>query len=220
MSYSVVIMGASGAVGGQALAQLLAMPEVARVTTLSRRVLDVAHPKVQQEIVDVFDPGSYALHLASHSAAICTFGVGEPSKVSRETFLRVDKHAVLDFAETCKTAGVPHFSLLSSVGVSARSKAFYLRSKGELEDGLRWLEFDRLSLFHPSMILTPTNRYGLSQGIMLKVWPLLTPLLHGSLRKYRGVEVAKLGAAMARNVVRTGEGEEVLEWDQIMGLAG
>lgn len=220
MAISVVMLGASGAVGGHALAQALALPEVTQVTSLGRRVLPHTNPKLRQEVVDVFDPETYAPHLAGHRAAICTFGVGEPSKVSREEFLRVDKTAVLAFATACKAAGVRHFSLLSSVGVSARSRSYFLRSKGELEDGLRWLEFDRLSLFHPSMILTPTNRYGLSQAIILKIWPLLTPVLRGGLRKYRGVEVAKLGAAMARNVVRDGHGEEVLEWDGIMGLAG
>lgn len=220
MTIKVVMLGASGAVGGHALAQGLALPDVAQVTSLGRRNLPQLHPKLVQKTVDVFDPTTYAPHLPGHQAAICTFGVGEPSKVSREEFLRVDKTAVLEFATACKAAGVKHFSLLSSVGVSPRSRSYFLRSKGELEDGLRWLEFDRLSLFHPSMILTPINRYGLSQGIILKVWPWLTPVLRGSLRKYRGVEVAKLGAAMARNVVRGGEGEEVLEWDGIMGLAG
>lgn len=220
MAISVVMLGASGAVGGHALAQALALAKVAQITSLGRRALGIANPKLREEVVDVFDPTAYAARLAGHSAAICTFGVGEPSKASREEFLRVDKTAVLDFAAACKAAGVRHFSLLSSVGVSSRSRSYFLRSKGELEDGLRWLEFERLSLFHPSMILTPTNRYGLSQGIILKVWPLLTPVLQGPLRKYRGVEVAKLGAAMARNVVRAGDGEEVLEWDGIMGLAG
>ncbi|WP_022703269.1 NAD(P)H-binding protein [Pseudorhodobacter ferrugineus] len=220
MAVSVVMLGASGAVGGQALTQALALPDVAQITSLGRRVLPLSNPKLHQEVVDVFDPTSYAAHLAGHRAAICTFGVGEPSKVSREEFLHVDKTAVLEFASACKAAGVQHFSLLSSVGVSSRSRSYFLRSKGELEDGLRWLEFERLSLFHPSIILTPTNRYGLSQGIILKVWPLLTPVLQGGLRKFRGVEVAKLGAAMARNVVRAGDGEEVLEWDGIMGLAG
>jgi len=222
MPVSVVMLGASGAVGGQALARALALAQVTQITSLGRRILPQTDPKLHQEIVDVFDPASYGPHLAGHEAAICTFGVGEPSKTSREEFLRVDKTAVLDFAAACKAAGVRHFSLLSSVGVSAKSRSFYLRSKGELEDGLRWLEFERLSLFHPSMILTPTNRYGLSQGIILKVWPWLTPLLQGGLRKYRGIPVETLGAAMARNVVRLGPGktvgEEVFEWDQIMGL--
>jgi uncharacterized protein YbjT (DUF2867 family) len=219
MAISVVILGASGAVGGHTLRQLLAMPEVGQVTSLGRRALDVTHPKLRHEVVDVLDPASYAVHVAGHDAAICTFGVGEPSKSSREEFLRVDKQAVLDFAETCKRAGVRHFSLLSSVGVSARSKSFYLRSKGELEDGLRWLEFERLSLFHPSMILTPTNRYGASQAMVLALWPLLGPLLSGPLRKYRGIKVDVLGNAIARNLRHRQAGEETLEWGAIGALA-
>jgi uncharacterized protein YbjT (DUF2867 family) len=219
MAISVVMLGASGAVGGQALTRALVMPEVAKITSLGRRALDISHPKLRQEVVDVFDPASYGTHLPGHDAAICTFGVGEPSKVSREEFLRVDKLAVLDFAVACKAAGVRHFSLLSSVGVSSGSKSFFLRCKGELEDGLRWLEFERLSLFHPSMILTPTNRYGISQAITLAVWPMLAPVLAGPLRKFRGIHVERLGAAMAVNVAREGSGEEVLEWDQIMNLS-
>ena len=81
------------------------------------------------------------------------------------------------------------------------------------------LGFERLSLFHPSMILTPENRYGFSQAVTLAVWPKLTPLLGGSLRKLRGIPVAQLGAAMARNVATAGAGEETLEWDAIVKLA-
>jgi len=78
-----------------------------------------------------------------------------------------------------------------------KSNSFYLRTKGELVEALKALNFDRLSIFQPSMILTPTNRYGIAQAITLKVWPFLKPLLMGSLRKYRGIPVNVLGQAMA-----------------------
>ena len=115
-------------------------------------------------------------------------------------------------------SGVEHFELLSSVGVSSGSRSFYLRTKGELEDGLEALGFDRLSLFHPSMILTPTNRYGASQAVALAIWPLLRPVLLGGLRRFRGVPVETLGRAIAENVVTRGAGTEVLEWDRFMAL--
>jgi uncharacterized protein YbjT (DUF2867 family) len=139
--------------------------------------------------------------------------------MSREEFIRIDKQAVLDFAAVCKRSGIQHFELLSSVGVNATSRSFYLRTKGELEDGLRQLGFERLSLFHPSMILTPENRYGLSQALVLRVWPRLKPVLSGPLRKFRGISVEQLGAAMGHNVVVGGQGEEALTWDEIVRLA-
>ncbi|WP_373236840.1 hypothetical protein [Cohaesibacter celericrescens] len=68
------------------------------------------------------------------------------------------------------------------------------------------------------MILTPNNRYGLSQGLTLALWPLLTPLLIGPLRKLRGIKVERLGRAIANNLVKTGRGVEVLEWDAFEAL--
>ena len=74
-----------------------------------------------------------------------------------------------------------------------------------------------LKTFRP---LTPTNRFGLSQAIVLKVWPKLDALLPGPLRKYRGVRVETLGAAMARNIARPGAGVEIVQWDGFIALAG
>jgi len=220
---SVVMLGASGAVGGEVLRVLATMPEVTQVTLLNRRAMAGLPAKAVEHIVDVGAPDSYRSFLAGHDTAICTLGVGEPSKASHADFTRVDHDMPLAFAQACKDAGVAHFSLLSAVGVSSGSRVFYIRSKGALEDSLRALEFARLSLFHPSMILTPTNRYGLSQALVLTVWPWLTPLLAGSLRKYRGIPVQDLGRSMALNT-RAGHGDaqtgvEVLDWDQMMALS-
>lgn len=214
------MIGSTGAVGGQVAATLASSSEIAGLTLLGRRPTEgLPERNVTQHTVDVLEPATYREIVANHDVAICTLGVGEPSKMSKEDFVRIDKDAVLAFATTCREAGVRHFELLSSVGVGAQSSSFYLRTKGELEDGLRALGFPRLSLFHPSMILTPKNRYGVSQALTLAVWPKLRPVLFGPLRRFRGVRVEELGRAMARNVLTEGQGEEILEWDDFSALA-
>ena len=156
--------------------------------------------------------------MQGHTTAICTLGVGEPSKMSKEEFVKIDKIAVLDFATECKKAGINHFELLASVGINSESNSFYLWIKGELVEALKALNFERLSIFKPSMILTPTNRYGRAQTITLKVWPLLKPLLMGSLRKYRGISVNVLGQAMAKNIFIEGKAYEILHWDEFHSI--
>lgn len=211
---SVVMLGASGAVGGQALQALLAEPHIEQLTLLGRRAIpDISAHFVQQHKISIFDPASYENLLEGHKTAICTLGVGEPSKMSKEDFLKIDKIAVLDFAKACKEAGVAHFELLSSVDISAKSSSFYLRAKGELVEEITALNFERFSIFQPSMILTPTNRYGIAQAIVLKVWPVLKPVFQGKMRKYRGIPVEILGKAMALNILSDKAGEEVLQWD-------
>ena len=175
------MLGASGAVGAEVLARLIKMPQVRRVTVLVRRPIDgIRGDIVRQVTVDVLDPHAYRHLLDGHDSAICTLGVGQPSKMSRDEFTRIDRDAVAHFATACKDAGVAHFELLGLVGADASSRSFYLRSKGQLRDALVALKFERLSIFQPSMILTPVNCYGFSQALTLMLWPILSPLLLGS----------------------------------------
>ncbi len=217
---SVVMLGASGAVGSQVLRSLATFPQIGSITSLGRRAIpELSVEKVLQKVIDIFDPKSYLELLPGHDVAICTLGVGQPSKMGKDEFVKIDKLAVIDFAKACKKAGVRHFELLGSVGANPNSSSFYLRSKGELAKALQALDFDRLSIFQPSMIITANNRYGFLQGIMLRVWPLLSPLFLGGMRKYRGIPVASLGKAIANNVLNHNQGFETLHWDKICGLA-
>lgn len=217
---NIVMLGATGAVGTEVVSTLLTMPELARLTLLGRReVEDISHDGLRQHKADIFDPASYIMHLQGHDTAVCTLGVGEPSKVSRKDFVRIDKLAVLDFATACKTAGVRHFQLLGSIGSDANSRSFFLRTKGELEEALKALGFERLSIFQPSMILTPENRYGFTQALTLWGWPKLNFLLTGSRTKYRGIKVATLGRAIALNTRADKSGVETLRWTDFQALA-
>lgn len=216
----IVFIGATGAVGSAAFNQLLTYDTVAKILTLGRRVVELKEPleHVEQQVIDIHDPSSYSDYIQGYDIAICTLGVGEPSKISKKDFIAIDKTAVLKFAKVCKEKGVQHFHLLSSIGVSSSSWNYYMRTKGELNDELVKLNFDRLSIFKPSMILTPQNRYGLSQGIALKIWPKLDAILHKGYRKYRGIKVDMLGKSIANNVFKAKTGLEYLEYDEFLEL--
>jgi uncharacterized protein YbjT (DUF2867 family) len=220
----IIMLGATGAVGNHAALVLSKMSAVKQLTLLDRRaVANVTGESVVQHSIDVFSSPSYEPFLTGHDTAICTLGVDLSSKMSKEEFIKTDKDAVLDFASACKKIGVIHFELLSSVSVNSTSSSFYLRIKGELEDSLKALGFARLSLFHPSMIMTPTNRYGLSQAMMLSVMPLIDPLFIGRFNKFRIIPAEKLGTAIAMNLFKSSEtvsaDVNVLHWDDFIELS-
>jgi len=218
-SISVVMMGGTGAVGGQAIQSLLPISELKTLTLLGRRpVAVISDKRVKQHKIDIHEPSSYAEIAKGHSTAICTLGVGEPSKISKEAFLKIDKIAVINFAKACKEAGIEHFELLASVGISAKSSSFYLKTKGELVEELKALNFKRLSIFLPSMILTPTNRYGFTQALALAVWPILDKVFIGTAKKYKGIKVSELGKAIAVNLFVDNIGYEELTWEDFQKL--
>lgn len=219
-THSIVFIGATGAVGTAAFHQLLKYDKVSKILTLGRRTVEAkALPDhVEQQIIDIHNTDSYADFIHDIDTAVCTLGVGESSKVSKEEFIRIDKTAVLKFANVCKEKGVKHFHLLSSIGSNSGSMNYYLRTKGELNDELEELEFESVSIFQPSMIMTPTNRYGWTQGLALKLWPKFDYILHGSARKYRGIKVDMLGKAIANNVFKAKQGVAYLQYDDFLKL--
>lgn len=214
-----VLLGATGAVGRNVLAEALRSPAFEAVTTLGRRRVDVAEGeappgKLAQHVVDLEAPASYRALVAGHTTAICTLGVGQPSKSTREEVWKIEVDYVMGFAAACKEENVRHFSLMTSVGSDAGSISYYLRLKGTLEERVKALGFERTSVFRPSMLLTPQNRYGASQAVFLAVWPKIDRLFAGPLRPYRGIRVEDLGRAMAMNAARDAPGGfEILEWD-------
>lgn len=208
-------MGATGAVGTEVVRALLHSGYFGRVTALGRRALGIPgspSDRLDNLLVDVFDPATYESRLAGHAAAFCTLGLGQPSKVAREELYRVDVAAAAAFASACRRQGIPHFSLLTAVGANPRSSFYYVRCKGEVEEKVRAEGFPRASFFRPSMIMTPTNRYGLTQAITLAAYPWLDPFLIGPLKPFRSIKVEDLGKAMALNAERPGSGVEILDW--------
>lgn len=217
-SNSIVILWATGAVGWQVLEVLKNQSQVSRITLLGRRELPDLSDHCAQYMIDIFEPESYK-HILwdhNHTTAICTLWVGEPSKVSKEDFVRIDKTAVLDFAIQCKHSWVKHFLLLSSVWADSASRSFFLRTKWELIDDIIALWFEQFSVFQPSMIITPTNRYGISQAITLFIRPILDRVFFWSWKKYRGITVGDLWKAIANQIFKNKPWVHLLTWKDLV----
>ncbi|HWZ28005.1 MAG TPA: NAD(P)H-binding protein [Gemmatimonadales bacterium] len=220
-SRSAVVLGGTGAVGSSVVRALLAGEAWRRVTVLVRRpdaLAELKDPRLERRVVDVLDAGQYERFLPGHGAAFCTLGIGEPSKVSKEEFRRVDLDGTASFAAACKRQGVTHFSLLTAVGANPESRIYYTWLKGQVEERVRAEGFPRASFFRPSMLVTPSNRYGFTQAVMLTVFPLIDPLLLGPLSRFRSIKVSDLGKAMVRHAERPGAGVEVLEWKEFQAV--
>lgn len=220
-SRSAVVLGGTGAVGSSVVRALLAGDVWRRVTALVRRagaLSDLKDPRLERRVVDVLDPGQYERFLTGHGVAFCTMGLGEPSKFAREEFRRVDLEGTAAFAAACRRQGVTHFLLLTAVLANAKSSIYYTHLKGEVEERVKGEGFARASFFRPSMLVTPTNRYGFTQGVLLALFPFIDPLLVGPLSRFRSIKVSDLGKAMVRHAERPGAGVEVLEWKEFQAV--
>lgn len=150
---TVVIAGASGVVGSRALAHLLARADVGSVLAVGRRPLLVQHEKLSSKTADLQSPGAISRELPEDVAiAVCSLGTTMRRAGSRAAFRAIDHDAVVAFAEGARERGASRFVLVSSLGADARSRNFYLKTKGEAEQACARLGYPQLTLVRPSFI--------------------------------------------------------------------
>ena len=139
---------------------------------------------------------------------------------SQAAFRAVDRDLILSAARGARVGGAARMIVVSSVGASARSRNFYLRTKGETEEGLRALGFDRLDMIRPGLLTG--KRPGparLGEGIAIAAAPLFDALLFGSLRRYRSIPAEIVAKAILTLASRRESGSYVQENDAIRALA-
>ena len=224
--YRAVVVGASGAVGGALVRELLASPRCTGVSALVRRevpalmVLPGARGKLVLNLIDLRRLESEtraALSFAqTHTVAFCTMGVGQPRKVSAQEHRLVDVEYTAAFARACHASGVEHFSLLSAVGANAHSRSRYIRVKGAAEAAVTDVGFARSSLFRPSVLVTPDIRYGLQDRITQWLTPRVSRFLPS---RFHEIHVDALGRAMRINAERAPTAAvEILEYESFVRL--
>jgi len=146
---TVILAGATGLVGREILQGLLADPTVSAVHSLGRRKPETQHPKLVAHVVD------FAALPPLPPADEVYLALGTTIKVagSQAAFRAIDYDANLNVAKAALAAGVRKVGLVSAMGADARSKIFYNRVKGELEDALTQLPFEGLVIAHPSLLV-------------------------------------------------------------------
>jgi uncharacterized protein YbjT (DUF2867 family) len=169
-----VIVGATGMVGGYALRYALANPDIGAVTAIGRKKLGVAHPKLNEVLhPDFADCSALAAPLTGQDAAV--FCLGTYTGVVTEAELRtITVDYTVEFARVLR-GGSPNaaFSFLSGSGAdpTGQSRLPYARYKGEAEKALLAARFPHVYIFRPAYIYPVESRkepnfsYRLLRGI-------------------------------------------------------
>jgi uncharacterized protein YbjT (DUF2867 family) len=210
---SVLLAGATGLVGRECLRLLLAEPAVAHIEVVTRRPLspDVRSPKLSTHIID-FDHLNEYDELFGVQAIICAIGTTIRQAGSRTRFRTIDLEYPLDFARLGRRGGCAHFLVVSALGANARSRIFYNRVKGEMEDGLRTLDYPCLTIVRPSLLLGPRAEQRLGEEVAKRVTKWLGPLVP---RPFKPVEAHAVAVTLVRAAREPCSGVRIIESGEI-----
>jgi uncharacterized protein YbjT (DUF2867 family) len=214
----ILLAGASGFVGNLALDALLDSTDISRVYAITRRPLGREHPRLANRIVQFEQIESQLKGLTCH-AALCCLGTTIRQAGSERAFREVDFDAVLAFARTAKAAQAQRFVVVSSAGADPKSKNFYLRTKGEMEEALVGVGFTSLDILQPGLLLGWRREIRPLELLGAALAPLVNPFLTGRREPFRAIPARTVAAAMA-GVTRSGRrGVQRYTYSAIQSLA-
>jgi len=208
-----IVVGASGLTGGFLLQQLAQDKTFERIIVLSRKAMKPALPKVREVVVDFENLGRYDFW-PDVDVLFCCVGTTIKKAGSQENFKKVDHDIPVALAEQCALYNVG-FHFMSSIGADAESGNFYLKTKGETEEELKQADLPYLYIYRPSVLVGPRQESRLGESIGKIFIALAYPFLLGPLKKYRGIHVGKIAAAMIKNAKNWELGVHVFESDEI-----
>ena len=209
-----LIIGATGATGKDLLAKLLEDDTYSEVHCFVRKPMSISHPKLHAHVVNFDTPEAWADLLHGDVAFSC-LGTTLAVAGSKDAQWRVDYDYQYAFAEHCKNNGVPTFVLVSAAGAKAQSKLFYNRMKGALEEAVKKLNFPRLLIFQPS-ILIRSNSDRSGENFTVKAFKFLNKL--GILKRYRPMPTEVLAEKMLSAVYNSPKGTFTFTLNKIFSL--
>lgn len=146
-----LVIGATGATGKDLMKQLCQDSDFDEIDIFVRRRSDFHNEKVKAHLVDFDHPEEWK-HLVKGDVAFSCLGTTLKSAGSKENQKVIDYDYQFNFAKAAKENNVQDYILVSAYGASPDSKIFYSRIKGELEEAVKNLKFEKTTIFKPGML--------------------------------------------------------------------
>lgn len=206
----VVVLGGTGLIGSSLIALLSQDLNVAEIRILTRRPLQFEHPKIKVFETDLLAPNP---SIFEHSDALyCCIGTTKKKTPNRDAYRLIDHGMTLAAASAAKKAGVQEVHLVSAIGADSQAKIFYNRLKGEIENNLLQLAFDRTYIYQPALLIGARQEKRIGEKFAQWISPLLDSLLNEKVMKYHSVKAHELASAMQRHSFQTGQIQKVLHY--------
>ena len=207
---SLVIVGATGMVGGYALRYALENPAVGLVTSIGRRKVGISHPKLREVLhQDFADCSALAGALLGQDATIFCLGVYTGS-VSDARLRTITVDYTIEFARVLRDSS-PNavFSFLSGSGAdqTGRSRMAFARYKGEAEKALLTAGFPGVYLFRPAYIypIEPRREPNFTYRLMRAMYPAFRVLFPNHVIRADDLARAMVDVAIRGTVKRGGQ---------------
>lgn len=216
-SKTAIVFGATGLVGNLLLEELINSGNYKGIRIFVRQTTGVSEPLVEEVITDFSVPESYLPKITGDDLFICT-GTTIKKAGSVANVEKIDRDLPAVVAAAAHNNGVKRITVVSSIGADAASRNYYLRIKGEMEEKILKLGFEKTVIVRPSILLGERKEIRAGEIVGKAVMKAIQPVFTGKFRKYRPIHGRDVAKAMI-SLLEKGEGKNIFESDELKKIA-
>jgi uncharacterized protein YbjT (DUF2867 family) len=188
-----IVSGYKGMVGTELIELLIENQNFTEIISFVRRSSGIKHPKLNEQIVN-FDKMEEWKHLVVGDVLFSTLGTTLAQAKSKANQFKIDFTFQFNIAEIASNNGVANYVLVSSAGANSKSKIFYSKMKGQLEDAVKLLPFKAMNILKPGQLDGNRIESRLGEKMALNVMSKLNKL--GFMEKYKPIHARQVAQAM------------------------
>jgi uncharacterized protein YbjT (DUF2867 family) len=206
-----VIIGASGLVGSELLKKMLQDPVIEKIIAVGRKELPYSNPKLEQVLIPSLNELSFQKDALKGDIYFCCLGTTIKKAGNQDQFKKVDKQAVLEFAQIALAHNARSFLLVSAHGANVHSKIFYNRVKGETEEAIMSLNLNQLLIFRPALLIGQRQEKRSAEELAIRIFQSLESFLPKTFTARVGTKVDTLALKMLSDSKNSGQKIKITE---------
>ncbi|MDH7447461.1 NAD(P)H-binding protein [Aquimarina sp. 2201CG14-23] len=195
MSKTAIILGATGLTGGILLQKLLKDDRYDHIKLFSRKTVGISHPKLEEYLINMLQLQTVTSDFIGDEV-FCCIGTTNAKTPDKGLYRTIDYGIPVTAAQLCKQNNIKTFIVVSALGADPKSRVFYNRTKGEMEEAVLDLEISKTHILQPSLIGGKRNEKRTGEYFFKQLMKIIDPLLIGSLKKYRSINPETIVSSM------------------------
>jgi len=213
-----LLFGSSGLIGGHVLNELIQNSNYTKIKIFVRSSVEINNPKIETIKTDF---NNLNKHIDDIKGDECFFCIGTTKKNSpdKREYQKIELEIPKKIAQIAKSNSVKSFFFVSSGYANPKSSGDYLKFKGQVEEEIKNLNFDKIGIMRPSFLLGERKEERMGEKFGIIMFKLLTPMLIGPLRKMRPISSEIVAIAMIK-LANENISQNILESNEILDLVG
>ena len=192
-----LLFGSSGLIGGHLTKQLIENSSYSKVKLFVRSEPKISDPKIEVIKMDFKNPQKHKDDITGDDCFFC-IGTTKQNAPDKDEYRRIEYNIPVEIAKIAKSNSINSFIYVSSGFADPKSSGAYLKNKGDVEEELKSLNFEKIGILRPAFLLGNRKEKRVGEKIGIFIFKLLSPLFFGPIKKMKPIHSEKVAKAMIK----------------------